>query len=57
MFVVKWNVTPKWFEYLGEIKELYQKKYYKRDEQNLPHYYLIERIEKKKKERKEKVDI
>ena len=55
--IVKWNVTPKWFEYLGEIKELYQKKYYKRDEQNLPHYYLIERIEKKKRERKEKVDI
>ena len=50
--VVRWNVTPKWFDYSAEIKDLYQKKYFNRDAQNLPHYYLIERIEKKKRNKK-----
>ena len=50
--VVRWNVTPKWFDYSAEIKDLYQKKYFNRDAHNLPHYYLIERIEKKKRNKK-----
>ena len=51
--VVRWNVTPKWFDYSAEIKDLYYKKYFKRETQTLPHYYLIERIEKKRKKKKE----
>ena len=40
-----WNILPPWFQYLEDIKELYQKKYYERDNNNLPHLH----IRKKKK--------
>lgn len=45
-----WNVYPAWLKYKTEIKELYQKKYYSREERLLPHYNLLENIKKKKKE-------
>ena len=38
--VLTWNVLPPWFEYLEEIKELYIKKYYDRDSNNLPHLHV-----------------
>ena len=40
-----WNILPPWFQYLEDIKELYQKKYYERENNNLPHLH----IRKKKK--------
>ena len=38
--VLTWNVLPPWFEYLEEIKELYIKKYFDRDSNNLPHLHV-----------------
>ena len=35
--LVPWYVLPPWFEYLSEIKELYFKKYFSRDSDDLPH--------------------
>ena len=35
-----WNILPPWFEYLDEIKELYVKKYFDRDSNNLPHLHI-----------------
>lgn len=52
--VARWNVIPSWFQFVGEIKELYQKKYYKREESNLPHYFLVEKINKRKKAKAKK---
>ena len=46
---VKWNILPSWFEYLDDIKEVYHKKYFRRDAKNLPHLLLIERKKKSKK--------
>ena len=46
---VKWNILPSWFEYLDDIKEVYHKKYFRRDAKNLPHLLLIERKKKNKK--------
>ena len=46
---VKWNILPSWFEYLDDIKEVYHKKYFRRDAKNLPHLLLIERKRKNKK--------
>ena len=45
-----WNVYPAWLKYKSEIKDLYQKKYYSREERLLPHYNLLENIKKKKRE-------
>lgn len=46
---VKWNILPSWFEYLDDIKEVYNKKYFRRDAKNLPHLLLIERKRRNKK--------
>mgnify|MGYP002524330321 CR=1 FL=1 len=46
---VKWNILPPWFEYLDDIKEVYNKKYFRRDSKNLPHILLIERKRRNKK--------
>jgi hypothetical protein len=42
--MINWNILPFWFNHLDEIKELYQKKYYMRGRNNLPHFKLIEKI-------------
>ena len=53
MFIVfqiaHWNIIPSWFNLIEEIKELYYKKYFSRDEKALPHFDLIRKIEKRKK--------
>lgn len=49
--LLEWNILPPWFEYLSEIKELYYKKYYLRDEKYLPH----KNLGKEKEEQKEKI--
>ena len=46
---VKWNILPSWFEYLDDIKEVYHKKYFRRDYKNLPHILLMERKRRYKK--------
>lgn len=46
---VKWNILPNWFEYLDDIKEVYHKKYFRRDAKNLPHILLMERRRRNKK--------
>ena len=46
---VKWNILPPWFEYLDDIKEIYNKKYFRRDAKNLPHILIIERKRRNKK--------
>ena len=45
---VKWNIMPSWFEYLDDIKEVYNKKYFRRSAKNLPHLLLFERQKKHK---------
>ena len=45
---VKWNIMPSWFEYLDDIKEVYNKKYFRRSAKNLPHLLLLERQKKHK---------
>ena len=46
---VKWSILPPWFEYLDDIKEIYNKKYFRRDAKNLPHILIIERKRRNKK--------
>ena len=43
--LLTWNVLPPWFQYLEDIKELYIKKYYDRDSNNLPHLHLRKKEE------------
>ena len=43
---VPWNNFPYWFTYVNDIKDLYFKKYFSRIERKLPHYQLIEKINK-----------
>jgi len=38
-----WNIFPPWFQYLEDIKELYEKKYYERDNNNLPHLHIVKK--------------
>ena len=38
--LLTWNILPPWFQYLEDIKELYKKKYFDRDSNNLPHLHL-----------------
>lgn len=38
--LLTWNIFPPWFQYLDEIKELYFKKYYDRNSNNLPHLHI-----------------
>ena len=45
---VKWNILPSWFEYLDDIKEVYNKKYFRRSAKNLPHLLLLGRHKKHK---------
>ena len=45
---VKWNILPSWFEYLDDIKEVYNKKYFRRSAKNLPHLLLMERQKRQK---------
>ena len=49
---VKWNILPSWFEYLDDIKEIYKKKYFRRDPKNLPHLLIIERKRRNKRYRR-----
>ena len=46
---VKWNILPSWFEYLDDIKEIYNKKYFRKSAKNLPHLLLLERKKRSKK--------
>ena len=39
-YFLTWNVLPPWFDYLEEIKEMYIKKYYERNSNNLPHLHI-----------------
>ena len=41
--VLFWNIFPSWFQYLEDIKELYDKKYYGRDNNNLPHLHIVKK--------------
>ena len=41
--VLFWNILPPWFQYLEDIKELYLKKYYERDNNNLPHLHIVKK--------------
>ena len=43
-WIMQWNAFPIWFNYLSSIVDLYHKKYFQRDEKNLPHYSLLEKI-------------
>ena len=43
--ILFWNIFPPWFQYLEDIKELYMKKYYERDNGNLPHLHIIKKKE------------
>ena len=45
---IKWNILPSWFEYLDDIKEVYNKKYFRRSAKNLPHLLLMERQKRQK---------
>ena len=49
---VKWNILPSWFDYLDDIKEIYNKKYFRRDPKNLPHLLIIERKRRNKRYRR-----
>jgi hypothetical protein len=42
--LLTWNILPPWFQYLEDIKELYIKKYYDRDSNNLPHLHIKKKI-------------
>ena len=53
---VKWNILPSWFEYLDDIKEVYNKKYFRRSAKNLPHLLLLGR-QKKHKQRMSHIKI
>ena len=53
---VKWNIMPSWFEYLDDIKEVYNKKYFRRSAKNLPHLLLLE-SQKKHKLRSSQIKI
>ena len=46
---VKFNILPSWFEYLDDIKEIYNKKYFRKSTENLPHLLLIQRQKRSKK--------
>ena len=52
---VKFNILPSWFEYLDDIKEVYYKKYFRRDSKYLPHLLLMER--KKRNKRRNQIRI
>ena len=41
--VLFWNIFPPWFQYLEDIKELYDKKYYERNMSNLPHLHIVKK--------------
>ena len=41
IYLMNWNVLPNWFEHLQELKELYDAKYFRRTENNLPHLKFI----------------
>ena len=45
--VLFWNIFPSWFQYLEDIKELYTKKYYERNSNNLPHLHIVKKKELK----------
>ena len=49
--LMPWYALPPWFEYLSEIKELYYKKYFDRDSDELPHlrYTKVNKLYKKLK--------
>ena len=40
MFFLDWKVFPFWWKELSDLKELYDKKYFRRKGKNLPHHYL-----------------
>ena len=41
-FLVSINILPNWFEYLTDLKELYTLKYYRRNNENLPHLKFLD---------------
>ena len=51
MYFLDYNLLPLWFNEEQELKELYDKKYFRRRGINLPHNSLLE------KERKIKLDV
>ena len=53
----KWNIMPSWFEYLDDIKEVYDKKYFRRSSKYLPHLLLMERQKKQKRFRASQIRI
>ena len=55
MFFLDWKVFPFWWKELSDLKELYDKKYFRRKGKNLPHYYL--QIMQKKEQYKKKTTI
>lgn len=42
--IISWNIIPKWFNLLNEIKELYQKKYYHKEFESLGHIRLSDNM-------------
>ena len=49
--IARWNIIPSWFKFVGEIKELYQKKYFNRVN-DLPHLNLEKNISNIKNNKK-----
>ena len=41
IYLINWNVQPNWFDHLPELKELYDAKYFRRTEANLPHLKFV----------------
>ena len=54
---IKWNILPSWFEYLDDIKEVYNKKYFRRSAKYLPHLLLLERQRKNKRLRNSQIKV
>ena len=54
---IKWNILPSWFEYLEDIKEIYNKKYFRRSGKNLPHLLLMQRHRRNKKLRNSQIKV
>lgn len=50
MYCLDWKIFPFWWKEIGELKELYDKKYFRRRGRNLPHRYLL--VLKKKEQMK-----
>lgn len=49
-YIINYNYLPSWYHNIPLIKSLYQKKYFIRDTDNLPHNQLIQQTIKEKEE-------